>query len=251
MHARVADLREVAVAREAHVVELDLVEAELRRLGGDVDVVLPDALVVGVRPPEPGAVEPARAVRAADRQLGRARREDGILEGDDAADQIEARGMDLGDGALGVVVGLRGADLLRERNVDREADLAVLVLDVELDRVEPADFIAMYSSSLPGSPARAIVTWTPRTSSRQRSRLEHLRLRCLRRSRGGAHRLVPVDVRRDHAADDAGRDQREQRAGGDQPPLVASLLRFGPPHLGAGVRIDRLEDIPGRQGVEN
>ena len=32
VHARVADLREVAVAREAHIVELDLVEAELRRL---------------------------------------------------------------------------------------------------------------------------------------------------------------------------------------------------------------------------
>ena len=59
MLAGIADLREVAVAREADVVELDLVEAELRSLFGDVDVVLPDALVVGVRPAEAGAVEPA------------------------------------------------------------------------------------------------------------------------------------------------------------------------------------------------
>ena len=39
--ARVADEREVAVAREADVVELDLVEAGLRRGDADVDVVLP------------------------------------------------------------------------------------------------------------------------------------------------------------------------------------------------------------------
>ena len=52
-------------------------------------------------------------------------------------------------------------------------------------------------------------------------------------------------------ADDAGRDQREQRAGCDQPLPVASLLRLGPPKLAAGIGIDGLEDIPGRQGVEN
>src|SRR3954468_14874985 len=137
MYARVADLREVAVAREAHVVELDLVEAELRRPAGDIDVVLPHTPVVRVRPAEAGAVHPPRAVCTADRQLGRARREDGILEGDDTSDQIEARGVDLGDDALSIVVGPRGADLLRQGNLDRETDLAVLVLHVELDRVEP------------------------------------------------------------------------------------------------------------------
>jgi hypothetical protein len=60
-----------------------------------------------------------------------------------------------------------------------------------------------------------------------------------------------VDVRCDHRADDAGRDQRQQCADCDQPPPVASLLRFGPPNLAACIWIDRLEDIPGRQGVEN
>jgi len=62
---------------------------------------------------------------------------------------------------------------------------------------------------------------------------------------------VPVDVRRDHRADNAGCDQRQQRPDCDQPPPVASLLRFGPPNLAACIRIDGLEDIPGRQGVEN
>jgi hypothetical protein len=60
-----------------------------------------------------------------------------------------------------------------------------------------------------------------------------------------------VDVRRDHGPDDAGRDQCQQRADRDQPPPVAPLLRFGPPKLAACIRIDRLEDIPGWQGVEN
>jgi hypothetical protein len=60
-----------------------------------------------------------------------------------------------------------------------------------------------------------------------------------------------VDVCGDHGADDAGRDQRQQRADCDQPPPVASPLRFHPPKLAACIRIDRLEDIPGRQGVEN
>jgi hypothetical protein len=177
MHARVADLREVAVAREAHVVELDLVEAELRRLGGDVDVVLPDSFVVGVRPPEPGAVHPARAIRAADRQLGGARREDGILEGDHTPDQIEARGVDLRDDPLSVVVGPRGSDLLRERNVDREPDLAVLVLDVELDRVEPRRFHRYVLVDLAGEPGEGHRHVDAAHLLRQRSRLEHLRLR--------------------------------------------------------------------------
>src|SRR5437762_11565528 len=113
MRAGVADLREVAVAREADVVELDLVEAELCRLLGDVDVVLPDALVVGVRPAETGAVEPPRAVGTPDRELGNAGRQGRILERDDSADEVEPGGMDLCDRALGVVVTLRRADLVR------------------------------------------------------------------------------------------------------------------------------------------
>jgi hypothetical protein len=62
---------------------------------------------------------------------------------------------------------------------------------------------------------------------------------------------MPAKVRRDHGAHDAGRDQRQQRTGRDQPLPVAPLLRFGAPELTARIRIDRLEDIPGGQGVEN
>jgi hypothetical protein len=58
-------------------------------------------------------------------------------------------------------------------------------------------------------------------------------------------------VRCDHGADDAGRDQRQQRADCDQPSPVTPLLRFGPPNLAACIWIDGLEDIPGWQGVEN
>jgi hypothetical protein len=54
-----------------------------------------------------------------------------------------------------------------------------------------------------------------------------------------------------HASDDSRRDQCEQHAGGDQPLLVPSLPRLGTPQLVTGIRIDRLEDVPRRQGVEN
>jgi hypothetical protein len=60
-----------------------------------------------------------------------------------------------------------------------------------------------------------------------------------------------VHVRRDHGADDSCRDQREQRTDRDQPLPVAALLRFCAPKLAASIRVDRLEDIPGGQGVEN
>src|SRR6266851_879308 len=136
MLPRIANLRDVAVTGEPDVVELDLVEAELGRLLGDVDVVLPDVAVVGVRPAESRIVEPARAVGTADRELRRACRQGRILERDHPADEIETGGVDLGDRALGVVVALGRADPPGEWGVDRKAHLALLVLDVELERVE-------------------------------------------------------------------------------------------------------------------
>ena len=54
--AGVADDREVAVAREADVVELDLVEARLRRGDRDVDVVVPGAREYGFSQPSPPLV---------------------------------------------------------------------------------------------------------------------------------------------------------------------------------------------------
>src|SRR5207253_6453968 len=122
MFARIADLGDVAVAGEPNVVELDLVEAELRRLLCDVDVVLPDAPVVGVRPPQSHVVEPARAVGPPDRELGNSGRQGRILEGDDPAEEIETGGVDLRYRALGIVVALCRTEPLGKSDVGREAD---------------------------------------------------------------------------------------------------------------------------------
>jgi hypothetical protein len=58
-------------------------------------------------------------------------------------------------------------------------------------------------------------------------------------------------VRRDDSAEDACRDQRQKQARNHEPPLTPSLACLLAPNLRAGVRVDRLEDVPGRQGVEN
>ena len=82
---------DVAVGREADVVELDLVEAGA---GGDLcdrDVVVPDPTVVRIRPAEPGRVRPDRAVRAPDRQVRPSVRESRVLEDDDAGRSGRAR----------------------------------------------------------------------------------------------------------------------------------------------------------------
>src|SRR5436190_17111966 len=140
MRTRVADNREVAVAREAHVVELDLVEAGFRGGGGDVHVVAPDPAVVRVRPAEARVVQPEGAVAAMHRQLGPLRREHRILERDDAADQVDPVLMRQAHDLLRVVVRGGGSDLVRQRHARMvEADTPVLVLDVELDRVQARD----------------------------------------------------------------------------------------------------------------
>ena len=66
------------------------------------------------------------------------RRKNGVFEGDDPADQVDPRVVGLGGNALCAVVGLRGADPPGERTGrEQEADGAVLVLDVELERIQP------------------------------------------------------------------------------------------------------------------
>src|SRR5919106_2659497 len=81
--------REVAVGREADVVELDLVEARLCRSRGDVHVVLPDPLVVRVGPAEPAARQPDAAAAALNGHTGLPAGEVWVLEDDDAADEVD------------------------------------------------------------------------------------------------------------------------------------------------------------------
>jgi hypothetical protein len=129
-----------AVAREAHVVELDLVEGRASRRLSDPDDVLPQARVVGVRPTESGVVHPDRAVAVLDREVGARGGQRRVLEDDDAADQVDACGTGLKHRVRGLVVRSRGADFARDRaRGHQEPDLAGLVLDVELERGQARD----------------------------------------------------------------------------------------------------------------
>ena len=85
----------------------------------------------------------------------------------------------------------------------------------------------------------------------QRPRLQDLGRRDLILARRRAHRLVPAHLEGEHGSDDAGRNECKQREDGDQPLLVPSLSRLGTPQLVTRIRIDRLEDVPRGQGVEN
>jgi hypothetical protein len=138
-----------------------------------------------------------------------------------------------------------------ERNVHRETDQAVLVLDVELDRIEARGLHRDVLVELPGQTCERHRHVDAAYFGGQRPRLQTLRLRGRLRPRCCAHRLVPAHMGGNHASDHPGRDQCEQRARGDEPLLVASFARLGPPELVASIRIDRLEDVPRRQGVEN
>jgi len=133
-----AHLRQVAVRGEAHVVELDLVEARPRRRRRDREVVLPGAAVAGVEPAQSGTGLPDRAVRCPDGEVGARDGEDRVLERDDAADQVDAVLVCEPRGPPGVVVRPGGADRARQlRSAADEPDLPALVLDVELEGVEP------------------------------------------------------------------------------------------------------------------
>jgi hypothetical protein len=103
---------------------------------GDVDDVLPDPPVVGVDPREPAGSSPHRAVGALDRELRPRGGDDRVLEGDHAADQVQPRSVHAAGRLPRLVVQARRAARPRQRHAGEEADPAVLVLDVELDRVQ-------------------------------------------------------------------------------------------------------------------
>ena len=111
---RIHDRVDIAVAREPDVVELDLVEAGLRRRGGDVDDVSPGALVVRVQPREPRRVAPDGAVGPLQRELRPRRAQRRIGEGDDAADEIDAGLLGGARRCAAVVVEARRPDVVCE-----------------------------------------------------------------------------------------------------------------------------------------
>jgi hypothetical protein len=60
-----------------------------------------------------------------------------------------------------------------------------------------------------------------------------------------------VEVDCDDGAENASDDQQQEHARRDEPALAPSFPCIEPPALRRGIRIDRLEHIPRRQGVEN
>src|SRR5713101_3264534 len=160
MHAGVANDREVAVTREAHVVELDLVETCLRCGYRNVDVVFPGGSRIRVEPRETAVRTPERAVAFVNRELRVRDRRDRILEGDDTADQVDACPVRLRRGGFRVVVPASCAVLDGERGCALdERDVAVLVLHVDLDRVQAVALEREVLWNFPGRLMSGPVTW--------------------------------------------------------------------------------------------
>src|SRR2546428_2435911 len=103
----------------------------------------------------------------------------------------------------------------------------------------PCACSSMYLSSWPGTFASAIDTWTPRTS------VGYGRGSSFRGFGAGAAAgtgVLCLDVRREHAADDARADQGEDASGRDQP---------APADLSAPLTTAHLEALVGVNGLEN
>ena len=91
VHLRVGGGGQPAVGREAHVVELHLVEALGDRFPGDRDEVVPDLLAKRIDPGELLVVDPGLAgARVDDREIRSMVGQDVVLEGDDARDGVDA-----------------------------------------------------------------------------------------------------------------------------------------------------------------
>ena len=230
---------DVPVGREADVVEHDLVEAGPRCRSCDVDVVLPDALVVRVRPPETGRIPPDRPVGAMDGEIGSRTREHGILERDDAPDEVDpTRVHPTCNLARGVVVA-HGAGGSRQRNRRRrKADLAVLVLHVELERRQALVLQIEVLVELPRQRRKRRRHVDAAKLDRKRSRASRRR-RCERREIG--NRRLPV-VRPDETRTDAqGGKRYEKRPDGTAPPQALPPPYGGPTLAKSLVRVDGWE----------
>jgi len=239
--------RDVAVRREAHVVELDLVEAGLRRGDGDVDVVAPGGARVRVEPGEAAARLPHAAVRMPDRELRVRDSRDRVLERDDAADQVDPGPVRLARGRAGVEVRPGGAVGARDpRRAADERDVAALVLQVDLDGVQAVALqrevlveLARERHQRPGDVHAADLLGQRRPEGAHR--------------RGGPHRgerdgRVPAAAGDEpHEAEDRDRaERREDPERGQAPPadlspadLAALAAKLGVVDVGDGSHEDR------------
>ena len=117
--------------------------------------------------PSPAASRQTEPSDAADREIRPRAREHGILEHDDAADEVDARARAHERAtSRGVVVVARRADRRGERNASAARSRSRRSRPSRRARApsSPSRSRSRYSSSLPGSDASAIVTWTPRSS---------------------------------------------------------------------------------------
>ena len=246
--AREDDRLDVPVGREADVVELDLVEARACRDLGDRDVVVPDPLVVRVRPAETGLVAPDRAVPILDRQLRLAVGKTGSSKMTTRPDQVDALPVDEPRRFARLVVRLRGPNCTRERHRrGEESDLAVLVLDIELDRVHALRRRASGTPRASRSARRAPSSRGSREPPRQRARRPQAPLSpASARLRGGLARRggrVRRGVVSDHESRTGGHGcgHTEQEADDDRATPPASPARCLTPRTEALVRLHLLE----------
>ena len=131
--------RELAVSREADVVELDLVEALRDGLLGDGDGVVPNLLAERIHPGELLIVDPGLAgARVKDGPVGTVLGEHVVLEGDDARDGVDVARLEGGQEPLEVLDDDRPLRARLEGQWHRSAvrDEPAVALDVDDDCVE-------------------------------------------------------------------------------------------------------------------
>ena len=129
----------LAVGREAHVVELHLVEAAVDRFLRDGDVVGPHLLAEGVDPRQILAVDPRLAcARIEDGEVRSRGGQDVVLERHDAGDRVDAARLEVGHHGVEVTQRRRPLRPRRQRLLDagRIDDPAAIALDVDDDGVQ-------------------------------------------------------------------------------------------------------------------
>jgi len=237
---RVLGRPELAVGREAHVIELDLVEAAPDRLPSDGDVVGPDLLAEGIDPGQSLVVDPRLAgARVDDREVGPGVGQDVVLERHDAGDRVDATRLEVGHHRVELAQRGRplGADGQRRLDLRRVDDPPAVALDVDDHGVQLGAGGEVEDAAADAAVAEAEV--------RQVGRLDRLRLQ--HGLDGAAGRRDPelLEPRRLHQEGGVERDLLD----------LEGAVGVGP-HLGAAHDHRRagqrhalvVEDAPGHRG---